>query len=96
MFDVFVGKPLAARTLSEPNTLAERAIICFAVRCVKSINGETAFNADWHRERKWLAHLELSWVTGTRALTWEGFHRDPGKAEYRAEDTIKQKKAIRF
>jgi len=53
MFDVFIGEPLAARTLSQSNSFAERSIIRFAVGCVKSIDRETAFDADWHRETKW-------------------------------------------
>ena len=61
MFDIFVGKALASRTLGQPNSFAERSIICFAIRCIKSIDWETAFNADWHGETNLSARFGLTW-----------------------------------
>ena len=48
MLDVFVGEALAPRALREPDPLAERAIVGFAVRCVKRLDRISA---------AWLANI---------------------------------------
>jgi len=54
MFDVFIGKAFATRTLGEAHALAEGSVICFAVGGVEMLDGCTAGDTDGHTlQWKW-------------------------------------------
>lgn len=60
VFDIFIGEPLAARTLGQSDTLALRAVIRTTVGAVQVRDRIRAFNADWHRFMAPLRELERS------------------------------------
>ena len=59
MFDVFVCKAFAARTLREAHTFSQGAVVRFAVCCVKLIDWISTFYAEWHA-RLWCEPSEIS------------------------------------
>lgn len=79
MLDIFICEALAARTLCQAHTFAERAIIGFAVRSVELVHTVAAFNAKWHRadaSLPWATRLVGRTASEPREGRWSGMSED--------------------